>query len=84
MAVGMGSLSLGWSLLWEGGAQPFLSPSRAPLCLGGGAVLCHPPPPLFILQPPGGCWMHTGLWGGEGDALSAHLREEGVIKGPKP
>lgn len=45
MAVGMGSLSLGWSLLWEGGAQPFLSPSRAPLCLGGGAVLCHPPPP---------------------------------------
>lgn len=64
MAVGMGSLSLGWSLLWEGGAQPFLSPSRAPLCLGGGAVLCHPPPPPYLfcsLQEDVGCTQGCGL-----------------------
>lgn len=62
MAVGMGSLSLGWSLLWGGGAHP---PALGLPCVREGAALCTP---LFILPPPGGGWMHTGIrgvgWGG--------------------
>lgn len=40
MAVGMGSLSLGWSLLWGGGAHP---PALGLPCVREGAALCTPP-----------------------------------------
>lgn len=50
MAVGMGSLSLGWSLLWGGGAHP---PALGLPCVREGAVY---PPYLFCsLQEEVGC-----------------------------
>lgn len=81
MAVGMGSLSLGWSLLWGGGAHP---PALGLPCVREGAALCTPPYLFCSLQEEVGCTQGYGLWGGEGGALRAHLREEGVLKGPKP
>lgn len=52
MAVGMGSLSLGWSLLWGGGAHP---PALGLPCVREGAALCTPPYLFCSLQEEVGC-----------------------------